>query len=269
LWFHSVVPLLLVSTGAAEVGPFLRWRTDLRRTLLCITARLGAERVTRTALWWHAVATERSRGRVVLLDVDNTLLDNDAAKAALASAILAAGGDLVARRFWELYEKVRTERGVVDYPETLARVHRAIPDAPAGLDDVVWGLAYEEFLYPNALEVVSRLWTMCTPVVLTDGDALYQPMKIARSGITGAVRGNVLVFDHKDEHRAEVSARYPADGYVLVDDRAEILSRVKRQWGQRVLTVHVRQGHYGADPAPTAPDLSIRSIGELMGAISP
>lgn len=156
---------------------------------------------------------------------------------------------------------------MVDYPETLARLRRTMPDAPAGVEDVVWGVAYEEFLYPNALEVVSRLWTMATPVVLTDGDALYQPMKIARAGITAAVRGNVLVFGHKEEQLADVHARYPADRYVLVDDRAAILSRVKLHWGHRVVTVHVRQGHYGADPGPTAPDLSIASIGQLLSVV--
>lgn len=204
---------------------------------------------------------------VFLLDVDNTLLDNDAAKTALASAIVSIGGEVLGRRFWELYEQVRTERGSVDYPETLARAHRAMPDAPDGLDEAVWGLGYEDFLYPNALMVISRLWAIGTPVVLTDGDRLYQPMKIARAGITAAVRGNVMVFTHKEEHLEEVRARYPTDTYVFVDDKAAVLSRVKLHWGGSVLTVHIQQGHYATGSAPTTPDLSVASIDDLVSAI--
>ncbi len=205
---------------------------------------------------------------VFLLDVDNTLIDNDAAKSFLEGEVRALLTEERAIRFWQLYEEVREERSFVDYLETLERFHLALPDErePARLDRAVLGLPYERFLYPATLPVIERLWSLGTPAVLSDGDPLYQPLKIARAGIDAAVRGNVLVYAHKEAHLAEVLSRFPADHYAIVDDKAPILGRVKRTLGERVTTVHVQQGHYAAEPSPDAPpDVSLGSIAGLLG----
>ena len=146
---------------------------------------------------------------VFLIDVDNTLLDNDRLKADVARAI----GDLVgpgrAARFWSLYEEVRDECTVVDYPETLRRFRRAYPDEThlSDMDHAVLGVPFERYLYPRALDVIRHLWQLGEPAILSDGDRVYQPMKIARAGLLRAVRGNVLVYEHKEDHLAEVQPR--------------------------------------------------------------
>ncbi len=204
---------------------------------------------------------------VLLLDVDNTLIDNDAAKSFLEGEVRALLTEERAIRFWHIYEEVREERSFVDYLETLERFHLAFPDErePARLDRAVYDLPYQRFLYPATLAVIERLWSLGTPAVLSDGDPLYQPMKIARAGIDAAVRGNVLVYAHKEAHLTEVLSRFVADHYAVVDDKAPILGRVKRALGERVTTVHVRQGHYAAEPSPDRPpDVSLAGIDGLL-----
>ncbi len=206
---------------------------------------------------------------VFLLDVDNTLLDNDAAKDALAGRIRALVTSAEAKRFWELYDETRTAEGIVDLPATAARFAREYAADPcaAAVLGALHDLPYERFLCPGALEALAFLWHIGTPVVLSDGDPAFQPRKIARSGITAAVRGNVLVYGHKDEHLTEVLARFPADRYALVDDRAGILARTKARLGERVLTVHVLQGHYASEPAAISPDIVIARIADLPAAL--
>ncbi len=206
---------------------------------------------------------------VFLLDVDNTLLDNDAAKEALAGRIRALVSPPEAKRFWEIYEETRSAEGIVDFPATaasFARQYAADPCAAAVLG-ALRDLPYERFLYPGALEAVAFLWRFGTAVVLSDGDPVFQPEKIARAGIAGAARGNVLVYGHKDQHLTEVLARFPADRYALVEDRAGILARTKARLGERILTVHVVQGHYGHEPATLPADIEIPRIADLPSAL--
>ena len=204
----------------------------------------------------------------MLLDVDNTLIDNDRVKADLANGLQRGLGAGRASRFWELYESVRSDADVVDYPETLRRFVAEFPndgDAVAGL---VGGVRFEEYLYPGALDAIADCWELGTPVVLSDGDPVYQVAKIARSGITTAVHGNVLVYDHKERHIDEVLECFPADRYAMVDDKARVLSRMKRRLGTGLVTIHVRQGHYAGEVADgPPPDRTIASIAELAPAL--
>jgi hypothetical protein len=203
-----------------------------------------------------------------LLDFDNTLSDNDLARARLTVAterILGADGS---RDFWTTYERVRDEIGFVDFLGTLARYDATHPETAAALDRAVLDLPYAEVLYRDALKAIAALWKVGIPVVLSDGDRTYQPLKISRSGVDEAVRGNVLVFPHKDRGLDDVARLFPADRYVAVDDKAAILARIKLHWGGRVATVHVLQGKYSDDPYDgPAPDATVAAIGDLVGLV--
>lgn len=204
---------------------------------------------------------------VFLIDVDNTLLDNDRLKADVARALTDLVGPDRASQFWSLYEQVRDEGGVVNYPETLRRFRRTFAEERrlADVDRAVLDVPFERYLYPRALDVIAHLWRLGEPVILSDGDRVYQPMKIERSGILLAVRGNVLVYEHKEDHLGEVQRRFPAGGYVHIDDKAALLGRTKASLGPRVTTVHVRQGHYAADASAGArPDVTVERIADLL-----
>ena len=204
---------------------------------------------------------------VFLIDVDNTLLDNDQAKADVALAIRALVGLDRAARFWSLYEKVRDEHGVVDYPETLRRFRRTFPEVSrvTDLDRAVFDVPFERYLYPRALDVIAHLWQLGEPAILSDGDRVYQPMKIERAGLLSAVRGNVLVYEHKEDHLAEVQRRFPATRYVHIDDKAALLARTRASLGDRVTTVHVRQGHYATEETAGAPpDIVVERIADVL-----
>ena len=204
---------------------------------------------------------------VYLLDVDNTLLDNDAAKDELGRRILGALRADRAARFWALYEDVRREEGIVDYPETLRRFHTLSPEADDTIDRIVWDFPYQRYVYAGALATVAHLATHGAPVIFSDGDSLYQPHKIERAGLAAAVRGNVLVTAHKEERADEVLRRFPADHYVAIDDKAPVLARLKERLRECVTTVHVLQGHYAGDPpAGPAPDIVVQRIGDLADA---
>jgi FMN phosphatase YigB (HAD superfamily) len=204
---------------------------------------------------------------VFLIDVDNTLLDNDRAKADVARAIHDLVGPERAARFWSIYEEVRDECGIVDYPETLRRFRRASPDATglADVDRAVLGVPFERYLYPGALEVIAHLWRLGEPAILSDGDRVYQPMKIERAGVLLAVRGNVLVYEHKEDHLAEVQRRFPAAHYAHIEDKAALLAHTKASLGDRVTTVHVRQGHYATeDGGGVPPDIVVQRIADVL-----
>jgi len=204
----------------------------------------------------------------VLLDVDNTLIDNDRVKADLANGLQRGLGARPAARFWELYESVRSDADVVDYPETLRRFMAEDANDRDVVAGLVGGVRFADYLYPGALDAIAGCWELGTPVVLSDGDPVYQVAKVARAGITTAVRGNVLVYDHKERHIDDVLERFPADRYAMVDDKAPILSRMKRRLGPALVTVHVRQGRYAAEVFDgPAPDRSIASIAELVPAL--
>jgi hypothetical protein len=203
---------------------------------------------------------------VFLLDVDNTLIDNDRARVRLGEATERLLGPDLAKVYWETYEEVRRDLGFVDSLATLARFHERVGDPTVGgIDRAILDFPYAEVRYPTALAVVAALWRVGTPVVLSDGDPVFQPLKTARAGLTEAVKGNVLVFTHKEEHLESVARLFPADRYIAVDDKAAILARVKVHWGDRVRTVHVLQGKYADDPYEgPPPDAVIERIGELM-----
>ncbi len=185
---------------------------------------------------------------VFLLDLDNTLIDNDRARDRLAEATAKVLGSQLSVEYWRVYEEVRDELGYVDSLATLERFQARHPDAPgAALDRVVLDFPYTEIRYPATLEVLQAMWLAGTPVVLSDGDPVFQPLKIARSGVAAAVRGNVLVFMHKERHLADIERLFPADHYAAVDDKAGILARIKEHWADRVTTVHVLQGKYADD----------------------
>ena len=217
-----------------------------------------------------------------LLDVDNTLLDNDAAKAELdarLSDLLGPGG---AAHFWTLYEAVRRDEGMVNIPLTMARFDReaglaptdAAPPADHGerrrqrfaLADLLMGFPYDRFLFPGALDVLAHLRRLGAVAILTEGDPTFQPSKIWRAGLDTAVAGNVLVFDRKIDHLAEVVAAFPADHYVLVEDKPEVIAEVRERLNAPLTTVLVRQGKYaravGPGPWPGA-DLTLAAIAEL------
>ena len=213
----------------------------------------------------------------VLFDVDNTLLDNDRAKRELDERLAALLGQAGAARFWEHYEAIRVETGMVNIPLTLARYDEAtegMGDAGAAaerrrcrfaLADLLMGLPYKEFLYPGALEVLAHVRRFARVAILSEGDPTFQPSKIWRAGLFPAVDGNVLVFDRKVEHLAEVVAAFPADHYVLVEDKPDILRAVRARLGGQVTTVFVRQGKYAAvELAPPLPDLVLAAIGDVQ-----
>ncbi|HEY8825856.1 MAG TPA: HAD family hydrolase [Candidatus Limnocylindria bacterium] len=208
-----------------------------------------------------------SAGLVFLLDVDNTLLDNDRVKHDLQTAIARLVAPDRASRFWSLYEEVRNEESVVNFPETLRRFRRAFPDEPhtEDVDREVLSVPFERYLYPRALDVIARLWSLGDVAILSDGDRVFQPAKIARAGLLLATRGNVLVYEHKEDHLTEVQRRFQGRHYAHVDDRPSLLARTKRGLGEKATTIHVRQGHYTTEsPAGPAPDVAVDRIGDLL-----
>ena len=186
---------------------------------------------------------------VYLFDVDNTLLDNDRVEADLRAHLTAEFGEEQQRRYWEFFEQLRGELGYADYLGALQRFRLAYPHDGNLVAMSSWLVDYPfaDRLYDGALETVRRAGERATAVVLSDGDVVFQPRKIERSGIAAAVAGRVLVYVHKEQELDDVERRFPAGRYVLVDDKLRILAAVKQQWGGRVTTVFVDQGHYAAD----------------------
>ena len=208
--------------------------------------------------------------RPVFLDADNTLLDNDAAKAALEARIAESVPAAVTLRFWALYELVRDAEDYVDFPATLARLAAEHPIDAARIERILDDLPYRDFVYPGALDVIDRLWRIATPVILSDGDPVFQPRKIERAGLAAAVRGNVLIYVHKEERLGDATRRFPGPQPVFVDDKARILGHIERRLPGAV-TVHVRQGSYAADPVDAGdppPDIEIERIADVDRAIA-
>jgi FMN phosphatase YigB (HAD superfamily) len=206
---------------------------------------------------------------VFLIDVDNTLLDNDRIEQELRAHLIDEFGEEAQQRYWELFEELRDELGYADYLGALQRFRLAYPHDGHLVEMSSWLVDYPfaDRLYEGALDAVDRLGRLGLTVVLSDGDVVFQPRKIERSGIAAAVGGRVLVYVHKEQELDDVARRYPADRYVLVDDKLRILASVKRQWGDRVTTVFVKQGHYAEDPEvlaryPSA-DATVERITEI------
>lgn len=206
---------------------------------------------------------------VFLLDVDNTLLDNDRFGADLSAHLVHEFGQEECDRYWAIYEELRTSEGYADYLGALQRFRRD-SDTRAGLFTTgYWLLDYpfEQWVYPGALQAIEQLNQLGRAVILSDGDSVFQPHKIERAGIRAAVRGEVLIFVHKELSLDAMQARYPASHYVMVDDKPNLLAKAKSRLGDRLTTVFVRQGHYAAQADMSqihpAPDHTIDTIAEL------
>ena len=208
---------------------------------------------------------------VFLFDVDNTLLDNDRVTADLRRHLEGEIGPERAGRYWELFEGLRRELGYADYLGALQRYRAEQPRDPKVLTVSRFLIDYPfaDRLYPGALDVLASAGGLGPTVILSDGDAVFQPRKVDRSGLAEAVEGRVLIYIHKERELDDVAARFPAERYVLVDDKLRILDAVKRVWGDRVTTVFPRQGHYARDPEVLAKyppaDLAVDRVGELAG----
>jgi FMN phosphatase YigB (HAD superfamily) len=207
---------------------------------------------------------------VFLLDVDNTLLDNDRIIDDLKRHLRQAFGAARQERYWAIFEKLRVELGYADYLGTLQRYRDENPRDPHFLQISSYLLDYPfaERLYPGSLEVIQRLRTWGPTVLLSDGDVVFQPHKIERSGLLNAVAGHVLIYIHKERALDDVEKHYPARHYVLVDDKLRILTVVKKTWQSRLTTVLPRQGHYASDSKALAAyppaDITIERIGDLL-----
>ena len=207
---------------------------------------------------------------VYLLDVDNTLLDSDRLIADLMRHLDETVGHESQQHYWTIFERLRTELGYADYLGAL-QTYRA--EHPRDLNvlsasSFLIDYPFANRLFPNSLDVIDRLKAWGPTVILTDGDVVFQPRKIERSGLLEAVDGKVLIYVHKELELEDVERRFPAEHYVIVDDKLRLLAAFKAGWGDRVTTVFPRQGHYAHDSeilrryAPA--DISIDRIGDLL-----
>ena len=212
--------------------------------------------------------TQRSPTTVFLLDVDNTLFDNDGFAADLGVQLEHCFGADERARYWSIYEALREEVGYADYLGALQRFRGGLETHPQMQQIGEWILSYPfaEHLYPQALQAVEHLQALGTTAILSDGDVVFQPHKIRQAGLREALRDEVLVYVHKQHTLDAVEERYPAAHYVMVDDKAHVLAQMKQAMGTRLTTVFVRQGHYAdapfADLEPI-PDMEIACIGDL------
>jgi FMN phosphatase YigB (HAD superfamily) len=207
---------------------------------------------------------------VFLFDVDNTLLDNDRVTADLKRFLSSEFGDEREKQYWQIFEQLRMELGYADYLGALQR-YRAKHQRDSHILAVSTFLINYPFanrLFPNSLDAVDRAKQQGKAVILSDGDAVFQPRKIECSGLMEAFERNILIYIHKEHELDDVARRYPADHYVLIDDKVRILDAVKKNWGKRVTTVFPRQGHYALDEKAVSqyakPDITIERIGEFV-----
>jgi len=211
---------------------------------------------------------------VFLLDVDNTLVDNDRFGADLGARLAQSFGVDERDRYWAIYAELREELSFVDYLAALNRFRAGLDDAPELLQmsSFILDYPFADLLYPRALEAIAHLHTLGPAVVLSDGDVVLQPRKVQRSGIWDAVDGRVVIVSHKERALDAVQRRYPARHYAMVDDKALLLAAMKRVLGEKLTTVFVRQGHYAKqfdaaaaliaiDPAP---DIVIERIADVL-----
>ena len=207
---------------------------------------------------------------VFLFDVDNTLLDNDRVTADLKHHLAQTVGHERQENYWAIFERLRMELGYADYLGALQRYRIDHPRDPQVLtvSHFLVNYPFANRVFPNALDAVEHVKQWGKAVILSDGDVVFQPRKIERSGLFEAVEGQVLIYIHKEQELDDVERRYPGDHYVLIDDKLKILTAVKKVWGARVTTVFPRQGHYALDPHllkshPPA-DVNIDRIGDLL-----
>ncbi|MFO0879545.1 MAG: hypothetical protein U0840_19545 [Gemmataceae bacterium] len=207
---------------------------------------------------------------VFLVDVDNTLLDNDRIQADIRRYIADHYGVPARDRYWALLDQIFEELGYRDYLGALQRYRVEHPRDVRllAMSSYLVDYPFANRLYPESMDVLAHLSTWGRTVLLTDGDVVFQPRKVERSGLYEAVAGHVLIYIHKEEQLEDVEAHYPARHYVLIDDKLRILSTVKKVWGARVTTILPRQGSYAQDPSVRGafppPDIEIARIGEML-----
>ncbi|PIP82108.1 MAG: haloacid dehalogenase [Elusimicrobia bacterium CG_4_9_14_3_um_filter_62_55] len=205
-----------------------------------------------------------------LFDVDNTLLDNDRVIADLQAHLKREVGPERAEHYWQLFKQLRGELGYADYLGALQRYRGEYPHDPdiITVSRFLLNYPFADRLFPRALEVIKQVQQWGPAALLTDGDVVFQPRKVDRSGLSEAVAGQVFIYLHKEKELDDVEQRFPAKHYVVVEDKLRLLAAIKKIWGVRVTTVFVRQGHYAVDPTiladyPAA-DISLDSISGLL-----
>jgi FMN phosphatase YigB (HAD superfamily) len=207
---------------------------------------------------------------VFLVDVDNTLLDNDGIQQDLKDHLERAFGIASRERYWSILEDLFAELGYRDYIGALQRYRVEHPREVEllSMSSFLMDYPFADQLFPAALEVLRRLSSLGPTVILSDGDVVFQPRKIEHAGLSAAANGRVLIYIHKEEALDDVERRYPAEHYVLVDDKLRILTAVKQFWGERVTTIFARQGSFAHDPKLTdafpPADVTIERIGDLL-----
>jgi FMN phosphatase YigB (HAD superfamily) len=207
---------------------------------------------------------------VFLVDVDNTLLDNDQIQKDLAEHLQREFGATCRDRYWKILEDLFEQLGYRDYLGALQRYRIEHPTdiRLLAMSSYLVDYPFADRLYPCALDLLKRLQSWGPTVILSDGDVVFQPRKVERSGISEAVSGHVLIYIHKEAALSDVERRYPAAHYVMVDDKVRILAAVKKEWGDHVTTVFPRQGKFAHDPnvlaAYPSPDVTIELIGDLL-----
>jgi len=207
---------------------------------------------------------------VFLVDVDNTLLDNDRIQNDIKRHLDRDFGTACRERYWMILEQLFTDLGYRDYLGALQRYRVEHPQDIhlLSMSSFLVDYPFANRLYPGSLDVLERFRSWGQTVILSDGDVVFQPRKVERSGIFEAVEGHVLIYIHKEKALDDVERRYPAEHYVLVDDKLRILTAVKQAWGERVTTVFPRQGQYADDPTIVAAcppaDLTVQRVGDLL-----
>jgi len=207
---------------------------------------------------------------VFLFDVDNTLLDNDAIQNDLSAHLEREVGLASRDRYWQIFEELRTELGYADYLGALQRYRLEHEDDEQLLRISFFLLEYPfaSRLYPGSLAALARCGTVGSTVILSDGDVVFQPLKVQRAGLWQAVEQRVLIYLHKERMLDAIVRRYPAEHYVMIDDKLRILAAMKVAWRERLTTVFARQGHYAHDPRELAAwppaDVTLEHIGELV-----
>jgi FMN phosphatase YigB (HAD superfamily) len=207
---------------------------------------------------------------VFLVDVDNTLVDNDGIQQDLKDHLERTYGVAARDRYWRILEDLMVELGYRDYIGALQnfRVEHPREIELLAMSSYLMDYPFAERVYPNALEVLKHLRTLAPTVILSDGDVVFQPRKVEHAGLAKVADGNVLIYIHKEEALEDVERRFPAEHYILVDDKLRILDAVKQVWGKRVTTVLPRQGQYAHDAkvlsALPPADITIECIGDLL-----
>src|SRR5579859_5499266 len=208
---------------------------------------------------------------IFLLDVDNTLLDNDGIKEIWDQHLQVDLGPQLTKRFWDIYEQVRKEREVVDIPLSLSRLREQMPlteldeQTYKHIHSIFENYPFYQALYPHAIETLQYLRTIGLTVIVSDGDQFFQAEKIVNSALAETVEGRVLLYIHKQEHIDEIMQTYPADHYIMIDDKPQILHDSQQIMRGRLTTVFVVQGKYAHGQLPTgfAPDITVSHIGDL------